>query len=152
MRHNGFYGFMTGAIAVLCLLAAGCTKEDRADAEVPETVKAFCLQWFPNERIVSAAEADGGIWVTLCGGTTAAFDASGSWTRIENRERALPRGIVSGPIEEYLAAHYPDSRILLLEHRKGYRVGLDSEVVLTFNEDFQVTVQAWEDVDVIPIF
>lgn len=90
--------------------------------------------------------------VTLCGGTMAVFDASDNWTWIENRERALPSGIVSGPIEEYLAEHYPEARILLLEHRKGYRVGLDSEVVLTFNEDFRVTVQPWEDVDVIPIF
>ena len=82
----------------------------------------------------------------------AVFDASDNWTWIENRERALPSGIVSGPIEEYLAEHYPEARILLLEHRKGDRVGVYSEVVLSFNDDFQVTVQPWEDVYVIPIF
>ena len=140
------------AMTIFGLLIAGCTKEARPESQVSETVKSFCLQWFPNERIIASERSGDGVQVTLCGGTMAVFDASDNWTWIENRERALPSGIVSGPIEEYLAEHYPEARILLLEHRKGYRVGLDSEVVLTFNEDFQVTVQPWEDVDVIPIF
>lgn len=141
------------AVLAFCLFAAGCTREDRPESSIPETIKTFCLHWFPDERIVAEeASGDGGFRVSLCGGTSAVFDASGNWTRIENRERALPSGIVAGPIEEYLAANYAEARILLLEHRDGYRVGLDSEVTLTFNEDFQVTLQSWKDADPVPIF
>lgn len=143
---------MTGSMAVLCLLAAGCTKEDRPASPVSEAVNSFCQQWFPRERIIASERCGDGVRVTLCGGTVTLFDASDNWTRIENRERALPSGIVAGPIEAYLSGHHPDDRILLLEHRGGYRVGLDSEVLLSFDEEFHVTVQSWEDVDVIPIF
>ena len=42
------------AMTIFGLLIAGCTKEDRPESQVSETVKSFCLQWFPNERIIAS--------------------------------------------------------------------------------------------------
>ena len=59
------------AMTIFGLLIAGCTKEDRPESQVSETVKSFCLQWFPNERIIASERSGDGVQVTLCGGTMA---------------------------------------------------------------------------------
>lgn len=140
-------------LAALCLLGAGCTKEAREEYGLPKGVEAFCLEWFPDERIVGSEPCDGGVRVSLCRGTEAVFDALGTtWLRVANMKRGVPRGLVAGPVEEYLDAYYPDDKALLLERCDGFRVGLDAKVLLTFDADYGVTVTPWEIVDVIPEF
>lgn len=62
----------------------------------------------------------------MCRGTQVLFDSGSRWLRIENPARALPRGIVAGPVEEWLDEQRPAARVLLLEHTDGYAVGLDT--------------------------
>ena len=77
-------------------------------------------------------------------GTQVLFDSGSRWLRIENPARALPRGIVAGPVEEWLDEQRPAARVLLLEHTDGYAVGLDTRELVRFDTDFSVTISPWE--------
>lgn len=129
------------------LLLGGCTKEERADAELTAAMQEFVERWFPDERVRETAREGTGLRVRMCRGTQLLFDAGGQWGRIENPFRALPRGIVAGPVEEWLDEHRPEARVLLLEHADGYAVGLDTRELMRFDDDFHVTIQPWKDVD-----
>lgn len=80
----------------------------------------------------------------MCRGTQVLFDSGSRWLRIENPARALPRGIVAGPVEEWLDEQRPAARVLLLEHTDGYAVGLDTRELVRFDTDFSVTISPWE--------
>ena len=82
--------------------------------------------------------------VRMCRGTQVLFDSGSRWLRIENPARALPRGIVAGPVEEWLDEQRPAARVLLLEHTDGYAVGLDTRELVRFDTDFSVTISPWE--------
>ena len=69
----------------------------------------------------------------MCRGTQVLFDSGSRWLRIENPARALPRGIVAGPVEEWLDEQRPAARVLLLEHTDGYAVGLDTRELVRFD-------------------
>ena len=80
----------------------------------------------------------------MCRGTQVLFDSGSRSLRIENPARALPRGIVAGPGEEWLDEQRPAARVLLLEHTDGYAVGLDTRELVRFDTDFSVTISPWE--------
>ena len=101
---------------------------------------------FPAQRIAAReTEREGAfLRVRMCRGTQVLFDSGSRWLRIENPARALPRGIVAGPVEEWLDEQRPAARVLLLEHTDGYAVGLDTRELVRFDTDFSVTISPWE--------
>lgn len=131
-------------LMILGLLVVGCTKEERADAELTATMREFVGWWFPDERVRETVCEGAYLRVRMCRGTQVLFDAGSRWIRIENHARALPRGIVTGPVEEWLDAQRPAARVLLLEHTDGYAVGLDTREMVRFDADFSVTISPWK--------
>ena len=81
----------------------------------------------------------------MCRGTQVLFDSGSRWLRIENPARALPRGIVAGPVEEWLDEQRPAaSRLPTWAGISGYAVGLDTRELVRFDTDFSVTISPWE--------
>ena len=132
------------AVTMFCLTAAGCTKEERADAELTAAMREFVGRWFPDERVRETEREGACLRVRMCRGTQLLFGAGSRWIRIENPARALPRGIVAGPVEEWLDAQRPAARVLLLEHTDGYAVGLDTREMVRFDADFHATISPWK--------
>lgn len=134
-------------IAAGGLLLGGCTKEERADAALTAAMQEFVERWFPDERVRETTREGTGLRVRMCRGTQLVFDAGSRWLRIENRSKALPRGIVAGPVEEWLDEQRPAAQVLLLEHGDGYAVGLDTGELVSFDADYRVTIRPWEVAD-----
>lgn len=131
-------------LMILGLLVVGCTKEERADVELTAAMREFVGRWFPDERVRETEREGAFLRVRMCRGTQVLFDAGNRWIRIENPARALPRGIVAGPVEEWLDAQRPAARVLLLEHTDGYAVGLDTREIVRFDTDFHATISPWK--------
>lgn len=134
-------------IAAATLLSWGCTKEERADAALTAAMQEFVERWFPDERVRETTREGTGLRVRMCQGTQLVFDAGDRWLRIENRTKALPRGIVAGPVEEWLDEQRPAARVLLLERGDGYAAGLDTGELVSFDADYRVTIRPWEAAD-----
>lgn len=138
------YRLHVRVLMILGLLVVGCTKEKRADAELTAAMREFVGRWFPDERVRETEREGAFLRVRMCRGTQVLFDAGSRWIRIENPARALPRGIVAGPVEEWLDAQRPAAWVLLLEHTDGYAVGLDTREMVRFDADFHATISPWK--------
>lgn len=108
--------------------------------QLPDTSSTFVEQFFPGIEVVYAEkdEDDGIITyeLTLADGTEIEVDANGNWIEIECFRRALPDGIVSQPIVDYVAQNYPNGVIVTIERDdNGYEIELRDGTELKFDND-----------------
>ena len=105
-------------------------KKDKIKAE-----QEFLKTYFPKEKVSSVMldEKDGDYEVKLENGVKIEFNKIGSWMEIEGHV-ALPKGIVSSNIYDYVAHNYKKAKIFKIERDKnGFEIGLDSNVEVHFD-------------------
>lgn len=103
--------------------------------DMPMTAQEFLKAYFPKVKVASATldEKDGDYEVRLENGVKIEFNKIGSWMEIEGHT-ALPKGIVSSNIYDYVAHNYKKTKIFKIERDKnGFEIGLDSNVEVHFD-------------------
>jgi len=103
--------------------------------DMPMTAQEFLKAYFPKEKVTSATmdEKDGDYEVRLENGVKIEFNKIGSWMEIEGHT-ALPKGIVSSNIYDYVSHNYKKTKIFKIERdKKGFELGLDNNTELHFD-------------------
>ena len=103
--------------------------------DLPMTAQEFLRTYFPKENVRSVMldENDGDYEVKLENGVKIEFNKIGSWMEIEGHV-ALPKGIVSSNIYDYVAHNYKKAKIYKIERDKnGFEIELDTDVELQFD-------------------
>ena len=103
--------------------------------DMPMTAQEFLKAYFPKVKVASATldEKDGDYEVRLENGVKIEFNNIGSWMEIEGHV-ALPKGIVSSNIYDYVAHNYKKAKIYKIERDKnGFEIELNTDVELQFD-------------------
>ena len=128
------------SIVALCLLLTACRDRAVTPAQLPEQVKSFLQQHFPeqnvtyaeNERQLTGTTYD----VVLSDGTSIEFDTSGQWEKIEgNINNPIPTVLIPEPIVNLIKSQYPDALIVKVDREHGdYEVELANGLEMKFNK------------------
>ena len=103
--------------------------------DMPMTAQEFLKTYFPKDKVLSVMldEKDGDYEVKLENGVKIEFNKIGSWMEIEGHV-ALPKGIVSSNIYDYVSHNYKKTKIFKIERDKnGFEIELNTNVELQFD-------------------
>ena len=110
---------------------------------MPAKAQEFMLKHFPGNK-VAVAKQEGTFLlksydVIFINGDKLEFDRSGNWTNIECKYTVVPDGIAPAPIDAYIKANYPQTKIKGIEkEERHYDVELDNGIDLKFNSSFKL--------------
>ena len=124
--------------AVLGLMLSGAAYADVPVSldKLPEAIKTFVQQNFPENPIVYAEQDWNSYECRLNNGTKVEFDKKGEWKKVDcEMMTVVPAAIIPAPIKEYVSASFADSPIIKIEkERYGYKVELANDLELMFNK------------------
>ena len=119
---------------------AGCSDKPVTADQLPEPVKAFIQQNFP-DRNISYVEKDVELTGTqygvfLADGTKVSFDTDNMWDEIEcNLTNPVPTNLIPEVIVQNLQTNFPDVMVLKIDKdNNGYDVELSNGLELKFNK------------------
>ncbi|MDR1756409.1 MAG: PepSY-like domain-containing protein [Culturomica sp.] len=134
------------SLAVL-ILAAGAAFADNDTPitveQLPDTARQFIARYFP-EGIVSRAKMekeflDKSYEVVFTNGSKVEFNGRGEWKEVNCPFTQLPEGIVPPPVKTYVAANYPDAKMVAIDYdKRDYEVKLNNGFELKFNLQFEL--------------
>ena len=123
---------------LICALSFSAFADNDKPAKVedmPMTAQEFLKTYFPKDKVLSVMldEKDGDYEVKLENGVKIEFNKIGSWMEIEGHV-ALPKGIVSSNIYDYVSHNYKKTKIFKIERDKnGFEIELNTNVELQFD-------------------
>lgn len=106
---------------------------------LPEQAQQMLSEYFPKAK-VSLIKVDRHLLkktdydVKLVNGTKIEFNNAGKWKSVDCKNRAVPDGLISKPIRNYVAKNFPDVKIVKIEKKSsGYEIELSDGIELKFN-------------------
>lgn len=127
------------SILVLCLAFCFATFADNDKIivfeQLPKTAQEFVKTYYPKQQVINIQQdiEDGDYELRLENGVKIDFNKLGSWTEIEGRV-ALPKGIISSNIYNYVAKNYKKSKIYKVErNQNGFEIELSNDLDLHFD-------------------
>lgn len=132
-------------IFALVLLMTACSDKPVTAEQLPEPVKAFIQQHFPEQTISFAKKDIEGFGsqyaVVLADGTQIDFDTDNVWEKIEcTMANPVPTALIPQPIVAHIQANFPDAMILKIDKEHyGYEVELANGLELKFNKQGVLT-------------
>lgn len=125
-------------VAVLGLMfsATACADVPVPVDQLPDAIKTFVQQHFPENPIVYAEKDWDSYECRLNNGTKVEFNAKGEWKKVDcEMMTVVPAAIIPAPIQEYVKATFADSPIVKIDkERYGYKVELANDLELMFNK------------------
>ncbi|MBR6317457.1 MAG: PepSY-like domain-containing protein [Fibrobacter sp.] len=136
------------ALAIACtliLVASGHAKSAYVSVDrLPEMVKTFVAQQFPNQQIIFA-EKEGHFYkkakyeLGLDSGAKLALDEDGNWEKVENKVDGVPAIFVPKKIADYIKSKYATVAVTKVDKEgDGYEVELSNRKELKFNKRFKL--------------
>ena len=111
---------------------------------LPETIKTFVAQQFPNQQILYA-EKEGSYFekakfeLGLDSGAKLEVDEDGSWEKVENKVDGVPAIFVPKEIANYIKAKYATVAVTKIDREDGgFEVELANRKELKFNKRFKL--------------
>lgn len=108
-------------------------------SKLPEQAQQMLTEYFPKAK-VSMIKIDRELLrkpnydVKLVNGTKIEFNNAGKWKSVDCKTRAVPEGLVSKPIRNYVSKNFPDEKIVKIEKKSsGYEIELSNDIELKFN-------------------
>lgn len=133
-------------LGIFALHTVACADTDKAIPanQLPQTAQQFIQTYFGDVK-TSLVKQETDLFeknyeVVFANGDRIDFDRNGEWTEVQCRDgRAVPAGIVPGPISSYVTATYGDVLIQSIERdRHSYEVRLSNRLELTFDLEFNL--------------
>ena len=127
-------------VFALVLLMTACSDKPVTAEQMPEPIKAFVEQNFPEQPITYAEKDIEGFGsqydVVLSDGTRIEFDNDNVWDKIEcPMTNPVPTALIPAAIATHIQANYPDAMILKIDkEHDGYEVELANGLELKFNK------------------
>ena len=136
------------AMAIACTLILTVTVFAKsayvAVDNLPETVKTFVAQQFPNQQIIYA-EKEGGYFektkfeLGLDSGAKLEVDEDGNWEKVENKIDGVPAIFVPKEIADFIKATYATVAVTKVDKEDGgFEVELSNRRELKFNKRFKL--------------
>ena len=139
-------------VAMMLFAAATATATARTDKderqidfkELPAEAQNFIKKHFAAES-VSLVVVDKGIIsneydVTFASGLKLEFEGDGQWSDIDYRQGEVPHDLIPKKIADYIAKHYPATKVIELSREKHeWEVKLSNGRELTFDKAFKLT-------------
>jgi len=106
--------------------------------QLPAQAQTFVQTHFP-EQSISYAKIDKDFGkktyeVRLANGVELEFDKSGSWDKVDCKNRAVPAKLVPAAIANYVKKNFAGITIVKIDkERNGYEVELSNDLDLKFN-------------------
>ena len=140
--------FHKTAMAIACtliLVASGHAKSAYVSVDrLPEMVKTFVAQQFPNQQIIFA-EKEGHFYkkakyeLGLDSGAKLELDEDGNWEKVENKVDGVPAIFVPKKIADYIKSKYATVAVTKVDKEgDGYEVELSNRKELKFNKRFKL--------------
>lgn len=107
---------------------------------LPDAARSFINEYFA-ENTISYIKKDRGLAnisyeVVLQDGTEIEFDKSGNWDSIDCKRNAVPAGLVTDAISEYVQVNFPGQLIVKIDREAfGYEIELSSDLELKFDKN-----------------
>lgn len=117
-----------------------------APEQLPNSVKLFLAEHFPNEEI-ALAKMEKEFWgreykVYLVGGAKIEFGKNNEWKEVDCEFSEIPYKIIPQKIREFIMGNYPEQKIIQIEKKdkksKMYEVELGNSVEIVFDYKFNV--------------
>ena len=112
--------------------------------QLPETVKTFVAQQFPNQQIIYA-EKEGSYYektkfeLGLDSGAKLELDEDGNWEKVENKVDGVPAIFVPKEIADYIKTKYATVAVTKVDKEDGgFEVELSNRKELKFNKRFKL--------------
>lgn len=112
--------------------------------QLPETVKTFVAQQFPNQQIIYA-EKEGSYYektkfeLGLDSGAKLEVDEDGNWEKVENKIDGVPAIFVPKEIADFIKATYATVAVTKVDKEDGgFEVELSNRRELKFNKRFKL--------------
>lgn len=112
--------------------------------QLPETVKTFVAQQFPNQQIIYA-EKEGSYYektkfeLGLDSGAKLEVDEDGNWEKVENKVDGVPAIFVPKEIADFIKATYATVAVTKVDKEDGgFEVELSNRRELKFNKRFKL--------------
>lgn len=132
--------FLVLGIFAFVLLMTACSDKPVTAEQLPEPVKAFIQQHFP-EQTISFAKKDLEVTgtqydVVLADGTQIDFDTDNQWDKVEGTmNNPVPTALIPEAILTHLQTQFPDAMILKIDKENyGYEIELANGLELKFNK------------------
>ena len=124
------------AVLGLLFCAVACADVPVPIDKLPDTIKTFVLQHFPETHLIYAEKDWDSYECRLDNGTKIEFTTKGEWKKVDcEMMTVVPAAIIPAPIQEYLNASFADSPVTKIEkERYGYKVELANDLELMFNK------------------
>ena len=113
-------------------------------SEMPKAAQLFIKNHFADLSVAMAKVEtdflDKNYDVVFTNGNKLEFDKKGNWIKVDCEHHEVPKAVVPVAIQQYLAKHYPDTKVLKIEvtDRKGYEVELNTGLELEFDKRMNV--------------
>lgn len=119
---------------VMIMTAAAYADRPISSAKLPQSIKNFIQQNFPDVSIVSAkTEQHKEFDVCLSDGTEIEFEKNGRWEDIKNYN-GLPDSLIPSKAAEYIKESYPNIKIIEIEaKRNSWEIKLQNNRELLFS-------------------
>ncbi len=131
------------ATFLIALPLSSFANEPIKASELPETIKFFIADYFPDSKVSYAIYDkelfDSKYEVVLTTSEKLEFDKKGEWKEVDCKHNAVPEGIVPDFIVETVASEYEAQPIVAIERgRKYYEIELKSGLDITFDKDGKI--------------
>ncbi|MBR6933468.1 MAG: PepSY-like domain-containing protein [Bacteroidales bacterium] len=133
--------FILLAVLALTLSLPSCADDRPISFEqLPQAVRNFLAQYFPNKTPLLVLEDWDDYEVTYENGEKAEFTKKGDWKKIDCRMSAVPDVLIPEQIKTQVKARYPEAVIIRLKKdRTGYDIKLSNGLEIEFNKRFVIT-------------
>lgn len=128
-------------IAVIAITGISCSAKNSkkiTTGQMPAEVSAFVNTHF-GDKVISEVirDSDNGITeyeIKFKGGDEIEVYADGAWKEIDCRKSHVPAALVPDKIAEYVAANYPNEKIIKIDRDyNGYDIELSNRLDIDFN-------------------
>ena len=128
-------------VITLLVSMAACSDKPVTPEQLPEPVKSFVKEHFPDQSI-SFADKDLELTgcqydVVLADGSRIDFDTDNMWEKIEGTLTApVPTDLIPPAIVTHIQSNFPDAMIIKIDKESyGYEVELANGLELKFNKE-----------------
>lgn len=131
------------AISMSFIMTAKADDRPVTFEKLPEAVRTFITQYFPDDKVSFATRDDDFIapdyTVVLVSGVKLQFHNNGALESIDSRHADIPAGLIPVQVMDYVKTHYQNARVIEYEvGRKSYEVKLSNGMELKFNRNFNL--------------
>lgn len=111
--------------------------------QLPQQAQLFIKQHFADSRTAIAKMEsdffDKSYDVIFTNGNKVEFDKKGNWKEVNCKYSSVPVGVIPSPVLKYVAANYPEAKVLKIERdKKDYEVKLSNGWNLKFDLKFNL--------------